>query len=158
MAAFKYEFKTPGIYKVSAEVVGEVCEQLQDSAAGLSPATLLDASRDENAPLHGEFIWNDSEAAEKYRLSQAAGMIRNLTIISKRTDGSEVRDRAYVSAPGGNSKYMALSHAMSRIDLREHMLKQARMDCTCFMAKYKRLQELTSVVDAMQMFVDTPVE
>ena len=156
MAAFSYTYKTPGLYKVPADVAGEVCEQLQNSEAGLSPATLLEASRSESAPLHGEFEWNDSEAAEKYRLHQAAGLIRNLTIVSKRTDGSSVSDRAFVVTPGGESKYTALSHALSREDLRDALLESARRDAKCFIAKYKRLAEVSGVTAAMQAFLNSP--
>lgn len=156
MAAFTYTFKTPGLYKVSADVAGEVCEQLQNSEAGLSPATLLEASRSESAPLHGEFEWNDSEAAEKYRLHQAAGLIRNLTIVTKQNDGSRVADRAFVVTPGGESRYTALSHALSRQDLRDALLESARRDAKCYIAKYKRLTETAGITSAMEAFLNTP--
>ena len=66
MAAFecKYSYRVPGLQKAPAEVTGRVFEELANSEGGLSPRTLVDASRDENAPLHNEFEWRDDVAAE----------------------------------------------------------------------------------------------
>ena len=55
MAAYMYEYRVKGLVKAPAQVAGEIMEQLEQSEQGLSPASLLDASRDESAPLHGEF-------------------------------------------------------------------------------------------------------
>ena len=66
MAAFecRYSYRVPGLQKAPAEVTGRVFEALANSESGLSPRTLVDASRDVNAPLHNEFEWRDDVAAE----------------------------------------------------------------------------------------------
>ena len=66
-----YEFKPCSYIKASAQVAGEMCEQLSKTG-GLTPKRLVDANRAEDAPLHGEFEWNDTVAAEAYREGQAA--------------------------------------------------------------------------------------
>lgn len=157
MAAFSYTYKVPGLYKTPAEVAGAICQQLQDSKAGLSPATLLDASRDPDAPLHDEFEWRDDVAAEKFRLSQAQGLIRNICIVTKRADGSMVKDRQFVSAPGGQTQYVALQSALNREDWTEHLLEQARGECKAFLAKYRRLQALAGISSAMEEFLHSNV-
>ena len=157
MAAFSYSYKIPGLYKAPAEVAGAVCQQLQDSEAGLSPTTLLDASRDPDAPLHGEFEWRDDVAAERYRLSQAQGLIRNLCIVTQKADGSSAKDRMFVSAPGGQTQYVALQSALSREDWRDHLLEQARGECKAFLAKYRRLQALAGINSAMEEFLRNDV-
>lgn len=42
----------------------------------VTPVMVLDAARREDSPLHGLFVWDDTEAAEKYRLIQAKGFLR----------------------------------------------------------------------------------
>lgn len=91
-----YEWKIGGIHKADANVAGEVCEALARSEEGLSPETLLAASRNEEAPLHGEFEWNDETAAEKYRLGQARKIIVDLTCTTT-VSGGDVCERAYVN-------------------------------------------------------------
>ena len=61
-----YEFKKGSRINVDANIAGAMCEQLENSI-GLTPKNLLDANRDEKAPLHNCFEWDDTEAAERYR-------------------------------------------------------------------------------------------
>ena len=153
MAAFSYEYRVPGLFKAPAEVAGAICQQLSDSEAGLSPATLLDASRDASSPLHDDFEWRNDVAAEKYRLGQAQKIIQNLRIIVNRADGGEEKERSFVVTPGGKSAYVALSAALTNEEWRKHLLQQAREDAEVFMAKYRRLEELADVNAAMQGFL-----
>lgn len=159
MAAFecKYSYRVPGLQQVPAETMGRVFEELENSETGLSPEALVNASRDEDAPLHNEFEWRDDVAAEKYRLHQAHGMILNLRIVTVKADGSEAMDRAFVLKPGGESQYVALKAALSRDDWRDHLLEQARRECKAFVGKYRRLQALAGIVDAMEAFLHNDV-
>lgn len=153
MAAFSYEYRVPGLFKAPAEVAGVICQQLSDSEAGLSPATLLDASRDSASPLHDDFEWRDDVAAEKYRLGQAQRIIQNLRIIVTREDGGSEKERSFVVTPGGNSANVALTAALTNDEWRKHLLQQARKDAEIFMAKYRRLEELADVNAAMKAFL-----
>ena len=81
MAAFEYKFKIPSVHKVSAQVAGEICNTLSNSPGGLTPHRLVEVSRDENAPMHSEFEWDDSIAGEKYREEQAKKVIQHLVIV-----------------------------------------------------------------------------
>ena len=159
MAAFecKYSYRVPGLQKVPAEVTGKVCEDLANSEDGLSPRTLLEASRDDDAPLHNEFEWRDDVAAEKYRLSQAQGIIQNLRIVTLQADGSEAMDRAFVIKPGGTSSYVALQSALSREDWCDHLLEEARRECKSFLGKYRRVKALAGITDAMEAFLHSDV-
>lgn len=152
MAAYSYEFKLPGMVKASAQEVGELFEQLEASPEGLTPVTVLNASRDEHSLLHNEFEWNDTVAAEKYRYSQARAIIQNLTIVTKTTDIDErdkQADRAFVITPGYKGAYVSLENALNNGKWREHLLKTALQDMEVFTAKYKRLSELAAVIKAM---------
>lgn len=153
MAAFEY--CVPGLFKTPANIAGAECERLQNSEQGLSPATLLDASRDVNAPLHGEFEWRDDVAAEKYRLGQAQRIIQNLRIVVTRSDGTKEHERSFVVTPGGKSVYVTLSAAMSNESWKKHLLEQAKEDATIFLSKYRRLEELSEVNEALTGFVES---
>ena len=154
MAAFVYEYKVPGLYKVDAQVAGEVCEKLQASPQGLSPQTLLDASRDEKAPLHEVFDWDDAKAAESYRLYQGRALICNLTVVVREDKRPIQPERAFVCTPGGKSVYVSIKSALTNEKLRDHLIDQARQDARAFLSKYHRLQELTNVNEQLQMFLD----
>ena len=151
-----YEWKISGLYRASANDAGRVCEELANSEAGLTPSSLVDASRDEFAPLHSEFEWRDDVAAEEYRKNQAAGIIRNLVIKVVRSNGETVSDRKFVSAPGGQNKYCTLEYALSRDDFNKKLLEDAHRDMLCFIAKYRRVAELSQVCGIMQTILSEP--
>lgn len=140
-----YEWRPGSHHSVKASVAGAVCEELE-AAGNLSAKSLLDASRAEDAPLHGEFEWSDSIAAEKYREDQARGIIRHLAI--------KVEERAPVRSffkleVSGASNYASIETIMKKPDLRAALLEQARADMRSFQSKYQELSELSDVFAAM---------
>jgi hypothetical protein len=56
-------------------VIDRELEKLYKKTKSVSPAVILEAARSDIHPLHGYFEWDDSKAAEKYRLDQAMAMI-----------------------------------------------------------------------------------
>ena len=152
MAAYMYEYRVRGLQKAPAQVAGKIMEQLEQSEAGLSPATLLDASRDESAPLHGEFEWRDDVAAEQYRLNQAGGIIRNVYRITVETQ-EKAPVRAFVSTGERQQAYVSIATALTNEKWRENLLESAKRDMQSFTAKYRNLGELSEVLTAMQKAV-----
>lgn len=156
MAAFTYEFSIKGVHKVSAQVVGELIDELTNKGTEVTPELIVDMSRDPASPTHGEFEWDDTVAAEKYRTEQARLLIAHIRIVKEEDQEKEqeVSVRAFVSTPGRNSVYVPLQNALSNDVYREHLLKQAKNDCMVFLAKYRKLQELAGVTDAMAEFLN----
>lgn len=150
--AFSYEFKLPGVHKVKAEVAGRICQELSESDGGLTPQRLVDVSRDEAHPLHKEFEWDDSLAAEMYRRSQAAKLIRDIVIV--REDGDKHKDRQFVITNQREGSYVRMDVALNNEDWKDNLLKQAKNDMISFIAKYRRLQELTNVIEPMKDLLD----
>ena len=159
MAAFKYEFSgyMRGC-KVTAQEVGEVCEQLEKQGE-LSPKTLLDASRDENAPLHNAFEWDDTVAAEKWRLEQARVLIANVRIVysDDTQERNDMKDRGFVPVTGQKSVYVSMDTALHRDEYKKKLLENARRDSELYLAKYRRIEELAGVCEAMKDFLNTKV-
>lgn len=148
-----YEYKVPGLYKVDAQIAGEICEELQNSPQGLTPESLLEVSSDKSCPLHDEFEWRDDVAAQKYRLQQAANLIRCITIVVDKGDAEPQNERAFVVKPGRESAYVSLKNAISNDVWREHLLKQAKDEMRWFQGKYRRLEELAGVCAEIDKFL-----
>ena len=60
----KYVWAEGFQHKTDASVVAKVTTELEAKNM-LTAHNLVDVSRPEDAPLHGEFEWNDEIAAEK---------------------------------------------------------------------------------------------
>jgi len=97
-----------------------------------------------DSTLHKQFQWNDSVAAEKYRLSQARSLIRLVVTVPHR---EAVKSRAYVSLPQDRSTagggYRAIREVMSDPERRAELLQQALNDLAAFRRKYADISELS---------------
>ena len=153
MAAYAYEFTT-GFHKVSAQVVGDLIDEMSSKGIEVTPERLVDMSRDPDSPTHNEFEWDDTIAAERYRTEQARLLIAHIRIVREDEPEQEYKVRAFVSTPGRNSVYVPLQSALTNDVYREHLLKQAKNDMKVFIAKYRKLEELVTVTDAMTAFIN----
>lgn len=88
---------------MSAVEVASVLRALERENGRLIPADVVDAARDPASPLHAHFEWDDSAAAEKYRLDQARTLIRSVKIeVTVRDVPLSVV--GYVRDPGADTK------------------------------------------------------
>lgn len=150
-SAFSYRYKFDGMHKVSAEIAGKICQELSETDGGLTPQKLVDISRDANHPLHKEFEWDDAVAAEAYRITQAKQLIRDIMIIK---DEDTKKDRGFVITPGGNHVYVPLNDALNNEEWKNNLLNAAKRDMIAFIAKYRRLRELSDVIEPMTSLLD----
>ena len=140
-----YQWNSAARIKANAIEAGKVFEALE-STVGLTPKTLLEASRPKEAVLHNEFEWDDSKAAESYREAQASYIIRSLCIVSDEFSAEPVRAVFIINKEVGYQNTVAI---LSCKDDRENLLKQAKKELDVFIRKYNMLSELASVFDAV---------
>lgn len=144
-----YEWKTASYIKADANVAGKQCEQLEKTV-GLTAKNLLDANRDENAPLHNEFEWRDSIAAEKYRENQARHIIACLCVRTETTSGEQSEPvRAFLQITS-DCEYQSLNVILQSADSHSAMLAMALKELKAFQRKYKVLAELKPLFDVME--------
>lgn len=143
-------------YPVPAQQAGEYMSQLSQTEGGLTAKRLLDESRDENALMHPCFEWDDAVAAEGYRLQQSRRIINTIVCEVIDETGKEITDkntRAFVSTSSKEHSetgvFHPITHALSNEDMRMVVLNNALMELEAFTAKYKHLQELSEVIDAI---------
>lgn len=67
-----------------AQVIGQVLESLGDK---FEPQAVVEAARPKRSPIHDLFDWDDSEAAELWRKSQARNIVNHLEIVVVTEDG-----------------------------------------------------------------------
>jgi len=127
--------------------------QLQKEHGLLRAEDVVNFARNEDTALHGEFEWDDSEAAHQYRLAQARKIIRvNVQILPTGHDNVVVP--VYVSLaqdrdqPGGG--YRRLVDVMSDEELRAQLLQQALTDFERVGRRYRTLKELAPIFEALE--------
>lgn len=144
-----YNWKSGARIPVSAQVAGDICEQLSYSPGGLTPESLLEISRPDTAPLHKCFEWDDAKAAEQYRIGQAGQIIRSLEVeiseISSDTSAAATT-RAFVTVQPKH--YTRVDVVLKDAQSRECLLEQARREYESFRQKYQTLTALAPLFAA----------
>lgn len=118
----------------------------------LVPQAVVDESRPKTAPLHSQFEWDDSKAAEQHRLWQARQLIRvSVELIGNEQDGR--MSRVFVSLTtdrGSKQGYRTMVSVLGDRELRDQLLQDSLEDMKRFRERYASLRELAKVFDAMQ--------
>ena len=150
-----FEFSAGAHFQKGANVdagkVGEHMELIRRECNGeIRPQDVVADARNANSPLHSFFEWNDGEAAEQYRLSQARGLIRAVVAIYRQEDKPPVRMNAYIhfSEPG-TPHYREASQAMSIPASRDVVLRRALQELQQWGKRYRDLQEFASLFKAI---------
>lgn len=150
----KYSY-AHGVAGVPAQVAGEMMESIEERDGSVTPESFLEASRPEDSPTHGAFEWDDSIAAEKFRLSQSRHIINDIRvkIIREGDDAPKEKHIAFMNVTEGRhnkAEYKSMSIVMSNDDSREVVLKNAMQELTSFREKYRKLSELADVFKAIE--------
>lgn len=135
------------VFKADPNIAKDVMDQL--SAEGrLSPLDLVEASRPENAPLHGEFEWNDTIAAQKWRERTGRIMIASI-VVTQEAEEEKKPVRAFFNIERGTHEYIPTEVIFSDEAKRERLLDIAKRELVSFKSKYQSLTELAGVMNAI---------
>lgn len=148
--ALKYEWRPGSRVKANAQDVGRQFEQLAASEDGLTPRTVLTANTAPGTPLHDSFEWDDTEAADKYRLHQAGHFIRCIAICPEATEESPKPQSVRAFFNVNAESYEPLETIITVQDKKDALLRQALAELAAFQKKYSALSALQPVFKAFQ--------
>lgn len=135
-------WRIQGYYKADAQKVAE-----EIGFGKFTPMEVLEKAKDETTELHKCFEWNDSIAAEKYRLEQAKNIIRMLVYEKETKEQSVVR---YYAKTETKHVYQPTKQFLVQEDEYQGLLRRALAELEAFKNKYHTLTELESIFDAME--------
>lgn len=114
--------------------------KLEEKHGRLDPTTVVEFAKNPETALHARFTWDDTRAAEQWRLHQARNVIRaRVTILE--TESGPVSVRAYPKV-SGEQGYQTIERVMSRPDLMKQYLEDMKRDYLAFRRKYRDLEML----------------
>ena len=112
----------------------------------LTPAAVVDVARDPAHPLHGRVEWDDTVAAEKYRLDQARQLIRVVKVTETRGD-TLLRTREFVSVHREDGpSYVPIEEVKADEFTSKLVLQQAAREWRQMLARYQHLAEFLELV------------
>jgi DNA-binding transcriptional MerR regulator len=133
------------ILKIKAEL-----KQIAEKNNGrLLPEDVVNFAKNKKTALHGQFVWNNDKAAEKYRLYQASHIIRSIKveIVANRETDKIVSVREYVSLPRDRGEpaaggYREITEILSEDELRLEYIDSVQKELRAFQNKLRTISEL----------------
>ena len=138
-------WKVDGLYNADPNEVRGELDTLGDE---FTLQDVVDLARDENTSLHRCFEWDDTIAAEKYRVQQAGTVVRMLVYVDeKKEEKTSVRifyktDERKVYAP--------TRLIVQDKDEYQKLLDRAMNELRMFKEKYKMLKELDYILELIK--------
>jgi len=135
-------WRVKGLFKADAQ---KVADEIGDRK--VSAQELVDMARDENTELHKCFEWDDSIAAEKWRVQQARIVLSGLVF---RTENKEDVPVRIYSLTTERTVYQPTTHFLKQPDEYQALLQRAKARMTAFIREFETLSELENVIEAMK--------
>lgn len=149
MAAYEYVGRQ---FCVSADIVGAEMERIEARDGQVTSKSLLDAGRPEESVLHSLFEWDDSKAAELYRLRQATEVITHIHIVIDEKPNTPYRAYVNIQESKGQTeqgRFINVRSAMENEETRRIVLNMAISEAKRFSQKYANYKELSEVFEAI---------
>ena len=130
---------------VKKDVVLEVLNSLVKDGR-IFPEDVVESARDESSPIHNKFEWDDTTAAQEYRIWQA----RQLITIKFTINGGETQEFFNVRVDINNvpvQGYFTKEKVLSDKKMYAQVLKDAVDEIVYWQKKYKSIEELEGVID-----------
>lgn len=142
--------------------------ELAERKGTLTAEIVLEAAKPKNSPLHSHFDWNDTAAARKYRLIQAAELIRRIKVEYEISDTKTVTIRAFHNVvpeerpestgeeipASAKGFYVPLETALSVESYRSQLLANCKRDMASFRQKYSALNEIGDVISVIDQHLE----
>ncbi len=139
--------------KIKPDALAKELLRVRD-VCGLSAPTLLEESRPKKAVLHNEFTWDDSKAAEQWRLEEAGNIIRSVQVVYEH--GPSEPQRAYVieERPADSSAtYAPVHEVLERQSSKDRLILELLADLQAFRRRFVLVSDLSHVVPVLDSLI-----
>ena len=138
-------------YITNSETIHELKRIYKENGGILLPKTVVNEARNPKNPLHCHFQWDNTKAAEAYRIEQARSLLQvTVEIIDIGGDKRPVRVFASLSTDRDAGGYRTTIDALTDKDMRECLIKDALRDIDFFERRYREIKELSAVIKVMK--------
>lgn len=154
MSQIVHRFKPGSHLSGDPEKIADRLERIANKKGGdiRPPDVVADAKR-KTSPLHPYFEWDDSTAAQEYRLAQARHLIRSIEVITS-DDAEPVRAFHHVAVTSENEddgrSYVTLDRASRDAELRKQIIRRLYGQARSLMREAKAFEAFADIVAAVE--------
>ena len=129
-----------------------ILEEIRLENGGLlRPCDMVASAKPTSSPLHDMFEWDNSAAAEQWRLQQARQIINVVVTVDPNISGNK-KLRAFVSISRDRNEtgggYRSMVEVISDAEMRKELMKEAMQSLSHWEQKYQDLAELKPIMAA----------
>lgn len=156
----KYLFKEDAVLlypkDTDPQQVGQELDRIAQTNNGeLTPALVVENARGRRNPLHQLFEWDNREAAEQWRLSQARQLIRSIKIEDDEAESGWRHNWISIKLAGEPRSYKTADKIAGSFDLQVACLMAAKRDLNAFRKRYQQLKEICQAVGEAEAKIDS---
>lgn len=142
-------------YAVNPNDVGKLFEKIEKKNGKLTRELVLEDARDESSIIHDCFEWNDTVAAENYRLTQATCLITNLDVVVETEEKKPVICRAFVNTSEGHKgAFVNINTAFQSQETKDLVMQRAIKELQAFERKYHDLKVFSNLFEEIESLVN----
>lgn len=136
------EWKLKGIFKGDADKVYAEISTL----SSVTPENVLKYAKNKKSELHKCFTWDDTEAANKWRLKEAQKVIQMLVVTPREEEAQPVR---VFQISSDTNVYQPNEYFIKNEDEYQILLQRAKDELKAIRRRYETLAELEAVFAAI---------
>lgn len=146
---------------VKVEVAHEEIMRIKNKNGGLvSPDDIVKEAVKKSNPLHRLFTWDDTEAARKFRLSEAGLLLRSIeiTYVELPDEPRRAFEVSYKKPPGSTEKqtlYATAQEAAADPDNHARLIAEAVRTLMAWRSRFRYLQELSHLMEKIDETVSS---
>lgn len=144
-------FSSPIVKEDINAVIAEL-KPLQDENNEITPAKVVEAAKNKKSVLHNYFVWDNKEAANRYRLSQASELLRRIEIrIVKDGEPKTLRAFEITTRP-----HIGTDSTFVHTDFDSNRARQISLnDINRVISRLSAFEEFNGVVPVLQFVVQS---
>ena len=135
----------PCVFKADAQ---KVADEISSIGLSVRPEEIVDKARDESTELHKCFEWDDTKAAERYRLHQARQIVCHL-IVKEVDNAPQKQEVRFFYKTDNTEGYKPVEYIMRNENEYQKLLERALSELLAFQKKYSTLKELDGLWDVI---------
>lgn len=137
-----------GFLKFSADA--QKCfDEVQSLGKKYTTEQVLELARNPETELHKCFDWDDSSAAEKWRIQQARNVCWSFVVRIEKHTGEQKTYRVVQHDPEEQA-YKPVTFTVRNENEYSRLLSRARVEMTDFRNRYRQIVELEGVISAIE--------
>ena len=119
----------------------------------LEPDVVVSAARNPKSAMHNSFDWDDTEAAQKWRIEQARKLLRVTVEYVGGKEGNPIRVFYSLTTDrrGDETGYRTTIDIMNDKELYAQLLDDALAELESFRVKYAHIKELRAIFTAIKV-------